>query len=150
MEKKEKEVTTKSTVYIAFDGTEFQTEYECANYEKSELGVLLTELNCYGYCTEDSRDPLLDSFGCKYYVLMPRTRHDVFVLNRILELCGSDDRFLSDNLYKPIILQIYSYPFGLGKKAQIVLLDEWMKHLSGGKFSVVSLVKDNVQIKVAK
>ncbi len=32
--------------------------------------------------------------------------------------------------------------FGIGRRAEIIQLDKWMTNISGGKFTVVSLIKD--------
>lgn len=138
MEKVEREV--KVTKYIAFDGTEFDNELQCSNYEFSEVGKLLSELNCFGYVTDD--DDVLISFGAKYYILMPRTRHDIFVLGRILEICGMENNVTADLLYKPIMLKVNMNNIGIGRRAEITQLDKWMTSISGGKFTVVSLIKD--------
>lgn len=40
MKRIEKEIKSYKTIYVAFDGTEFDNEKECATYEKSASGII--------------------------------------------------------------------------------------------------------------
>lgn len=136
MEKTEKEF--KKTVYVAFDGTEFENERECVQYEKSEVSALLSGLPCVGYGTDD----FVLNTDHKHYLFIPRTRHDIFTVNRVLEICGSEDRITSGEMYMPMMLNVLVID-RFGMAASLTHLDKWMRGLSGGKFAIVSLVKES-------
>lgn len=143
MEKIEKEI--KKTYYVSFDGTEFETEVECMAYESTEIGVMLAELQPCVVALSITDASMMDYFGQKkHYMLFPRTRHDIFTIERILKASGSEDKCSSEDLYKPFMLSVgYTAWSGIVKDVAYTDLDKWMRKISNNKFSVVSLIKES-------
>ena len=146
MKKVEKEI--KVTRYVAFDGTEFETEAECANYEGSAFGKLMTELPVISVHTSNKRlfeeDKFVEKGFTKCYALVPRTRHDIFTLNQVLSMGGSDDTAKSEDCYNLVVLQV-SLCCNMVVAAKLQRPYEWVKEISNGQFEVISNIKDNVR-----
>lgn len=135
MKKIEKELTV--TRYVAFDGTEFETEQECQNYEGSAFGLLMQQLDA-AIVFEDG------SHGFKSYFLVPHTRHDIFILGQILQMTGKNTA-CGDAVDHPITLSVW-IECNVVTDAYITKIDEAVEKISGGAYTVVS----NMPIKEKK
>lgn len=135
MKKIEKKTTV--TVYVAFDGTEFNTDRECQAYEGSAFGQLVKQLDT-AILHEDN------SCGFKSYFLVPRTRHDVFILEQILQMTGKSSG-CSDAIDHPSILSVW-LECNVVTDAYLTRVDKAVEEISGGAYTVVS----NMPIKEKK
>lgn len=145
-----KEIPVKTTLikYEAFDGTRFDTKDECAAYEGSQFGLLMQQL-------EKALIKKMNHLGVSeptyfferpynaYYVIVPRTRHDIFVLGQILELAGvtETEQITGGDCDKPIILCV-NLCCNMLSSVHIMrpcdLICEW----TNGQFEVISNIKD--------
>jgi hypothetical protein len=153
MKKIEKEM--KVTKFVSFDGIEFDTDYECHNYESSKFGELLKEIegcivkrvNSLGIFANTSDEPfyqLCEPYS-QYYVMVPRTRHDVSVLNRILDIAGNTKETVTgDDCFNMIILAANICCNTLGT-SHIIRLADIVKDLTNGQFEVISNIKDTAK-----
>lgn len=132
MEKIEKEI--KVTRYAAFDGTEFETEAECQNYEGSAFGLLVQQLE---KCTLKH---FVTGPGQHGYCLVPRTRHDVFVLGQILKMAGNEEPCA--DLCDHLTLLNVSLECNTVASAEAANLEEYILKVSNGQYAVVSNIKD--------
>lgn len=150
MKKIEKEV--KVTKFVSFDGIEFDTDFECRNYEGSKFGELLKEIensiikrvNTLGIFSCVTNEPFYNF--CEpynqYYVIVPRTRHDIFVLNQILEISGNEKEQVTGNdSFNMIILAAYVSCNTLDF-SHIIRLSDIVKDLTNGQFEVISNIKE--------
>ena len=146
MEKIEKEI--KVTRWVAEDGTEFETEHECAMYECSELGELMCKLKpCIVGMFDGGMIPFATySAYDKVYSLMPKTRNDYYLINRILELGGSVGKISGGNDYKLFFLGLTTSN-NIICAADIVDMDEWVRDVTNNKFTVVTLIKNTEERK---
>ena len=150
MKKIEKEM--KVTKFVSFDGIEFDTDYECHNYESSKFGELLKEIegcivkrvNSLGIFANTSDEPfyqLCEPYS-QYYIMVPRTRHDVFVLNQILEISGNEkEQATGNDCFNMIILAVNVFCNTIGA-SHIIRLSDIVKDLTNGRFEVISYIKD--------
>lgn len=131
MQKIEKEI--KVTLFVAFDGTEFETEAECQHYEGSAFGQLLQQLK------ECRLGHYLGSDGSECYFLVPHTRHDIFVLGQILKMGGNDKPCaqLCDHL---TLLSVH-LQCNTVVKAEVTNLEEYIMDMSNGQYIVVGTNK---------
>lgn len=131
MQKIEKDI--KVTRYVAFDGTEFETEAECQNYESSAFGVLLRQL-------EKCRlGHYLGSDGSQCFFLVPHTRHDIFVLGQILKMGGNDKPCAE--LCDHLTLLTVHLQCNTVVNADVTNIEEYVKDMSDGQYIVVSTIK---------
>lgn len=142
----------KVTKFVSFDGIEFDTDYECRRYEGSKFGELLKEiegsiikrvntLGIFSSATNESFYQLCEPYN-QYYVIVPRTRHDVFVLNQILEISGNEKEQVTGNdCFSMIILAVNVFCNTLGI-SHIIRLSDIVKDLTNGQFEVISFIKD--------
>lgn len=144
MGKKEKDV--KVTVYVAFDGTEFNTETECLEYEGSAVGVLLERIknsilkkvDDLGFLPKDSG---YTGFN-QYYMIMPKTRTDVFVLNQILSMVpDNEETVVADDCYNLIGLAL-DLRCNVVVNAHVIKFNEIVKALTNKRFNVISFIKE--------
>lgn len=150
MKKIEKDV--KVTKFVSFDGIEFDTDFECRNYEGSKFGELLKEIegsiikrvNTLGIFSSATNEPfyqLCEPYN-QYYIIIPRTRHDVFVLNQILEISGNEkEQATGNDCFNMIILAVNVFCNTLGA-SHIIRLSDIVKDLTNGRFEVISYIKD--------
>ena len=150
MKKIEKDV--KVTKFVSFDGIEFDTDFECRNYEGSKFGELLKEIegsiikrvNTLGIFSSATNEPfyqLCEPYN-QYYVIIPRTRHDVFVLNQILEISGNEkEQATGNDCFNMIILAVNVFCNTIGA-SHIIRLSDIVKDLTNGRFEVISYIKD--------
>lgn len=131
MQKIEKEI--KVTRYVAFDGTEFKTDAECRNYEGSAFGKLMQELEG---CTIDH---YRSDSGHQCYTLVPRTRHDIFVLGQILKMGGNDEPCAG--MCDHLTLLTVRLHCNTVTRAEVTNLEDYIKDISNGQFCVVSTIK---------
>lgn len=151
-----KEVKQEITVikYEAFDGTLFDSVDECANYEGSAFGVLIKDLescivkrtNTLGIYPADYFEPFN-----QYYFIVPKTRHDIFVLGQICKMVDMDESIAvtgndCDNL---IVLAVNVYCNTLGN-AHIIRPGKWISSNTNGHFGVVSMIKEETKQEVRK
>ncbi len=137
MKKIEKEITV--TRFEAFDGTEFETEQECLNYEGSAFGKKIQELEgcTLGHYIADD--------GRKCWFLVPHTRHDIFVLGQILKMAGNDDSCA--DIYGHLTLLSVSLDCNTVATATVENLEDFIRELSNGQYEVVSSVKPSEKTK---
>lgn len=137
MRKIEKEITV--TLYEAFDGTEFKTDTACLNYEGSAFGMLLQQLeNCIL-----SASVLPD--GRKCYCLVPKTRHDIFVIEQIYKMAGKDAP--CPNVCEHLSLLTVRLNCNTVEDVDVSNLENYIKEVSDGAFAVVSAIKKSAKVK---
>lgn len=137
MRKIEKEI--KVTRYVAFDGTEFETETACLNYEGSAFGLLIQQLeNCI-----INTSVLPD--GRKCYCLVPKTRHDIFVIGQILKMAGKYTP--CPDVYEHLSLLTVRLNCNTVEEADVSNLEDYIKEVSDGAFAVVSAIKMSAKVK---
>jgi hypothetical protein len=130
--KKQIEVTR----YVSFDGREFETEQECLNYEGSCFGILMKQLeNAIPVKCDNCPD------GFLAYFLVPKTRHEIFILDQIMRLVGKDGN-LGDVYEHPIVLCV-SLKCNVVEFASVTKLDERIEEITGSMFKVVANVIKN-------
>lgn len=139
MKKFEKEI--KVTRFVAFDDSEFETEEECISYEKSRFAALMQLLweRVVSYGNVPSSTPYGTRYD-KYYAIVQRSRNDVFNLNQILSLAGSEDMASGTDENKLIVLCVRLECNAI-VDACLVRTEELIKNLSRGQFGVVSMIK---------
>ena len=137
METIKKEITV--TRYVAFDGTEFETEAECLHFEGSSFGELMKQLET---CTL-SHCVLPD--GSHNYFLVPKTRHDIYVLSQVLKMGGIDNP--CSELYEHLTLLNVRMSCNTVVKVDAANFEDYVKEVSNGQFCVVSTIKDKKQVK---
>lgn len=152
MKKIEKEV--KVTKYVSFDGIEFDSDIECRNYEGSKFRELLKEiensiikrvnaLNVFS----NPNDPYCQCFESynQYYIIVPRTRHDVFVLNQILEIAGNEkEQVMGDDCFNMIVLGVNVFCNTICA-SHIIRFADIVNNITNGQFAVISNIKDAVK-----
>lgn len=136
-----KEIPVKTTVtkYEAFDGTRFDTESECKFYESSQVGMLIEQLKS---AIINKFDDLMlfsdmesgEQFN-KFYTVLPRTRHDVFVLGQIMK-AANDDYDTPIPCDVPLVLCL-DIECNLIMNAAIINIEEWVSTMTGCMFNVV-------------
>lgn len=149
-----KEIPIKTTVikYEASDGTRFDTEYECKNYESSLFGMLMEKLNSAVIAKFDDLHLFGDFYSGepfnKFYVVVPHTRTDVFNINQILNMCEHSER----QSVNPDRLQILCVQLECNEvvNAELIQVDEWINMISSGMFGLVDCTdkeesKENVK-----
>ena len=143
--------------FVSFDGIEFDTASKCQKYEGSKFAGLIKELNS----SIIKRVKALDIFTVlsdipyiynepfnQYYILVPRTRHDVFVLNQILKLAGNNkEQVTANDCFTMLILAVNVYSDNLGV-SHIIRLGDIVKNLSNNDFEVISNIKNNEKLPV--
>ena len=137
MKKIEKEITV--TVYVAMDGTEFNTEAECQHYEGSAFGQLMQELkSCIlsHYIGDDGRH---------HYTLVPHTRHDIYVIGQILQMAGEDTQCAEccDHLTQLDVALNCNVVEG----AHVTNLEDYILERSDGQYAVLSTIKKEKKAK---
>lgn len=142
-----KEIPVKTTLikYEAFDGTRFDTKDECAAYEGSQFGLLMQQLEKSIVkkmtnigITEHNYEP----FNA-YYAIVPRTRHDIFVLGQILELAGVTDKeqITGGDCDQPIILCVNLY-CNVVVNLHVIRIGDLVRDWTNSQFDVISNIKD--------
>lgn len=150
MEMIEKKVTV--TKWISEDGVEFDNELECARHENSELGELMAKLRRRIIAQFDGVGVTCfdDSFpnGYTWYIVLPLTRTDWSLIGQIENL--GNCKHVEPGDFRIVFL-------GIKSSCNTILnvksfdADTWMRNLSNGKLSVVSLIKGGAdETKVAK
>lgn len=130
MQKIEKDI--KVIRYMAFDGTEFETEAECQHYEGSAFGELMVQLkNCLG--------SYVDRYGRRCIALVPNTRHDIFVLEQILKMAGNNEPCA--DVYGHLTLLTVTLNCNTVVDADVTNLEDYIKGMSDGQYIVVSTIK---------
>ena len=131
MQKIEKEI--KVTRYVAFDGTEFETEQECLNNEGSAFGVLMQQLDkcMLGHYLSTDRK--------QCYCLFPKTRHDIFVLGQIMRLAGNEESCAG--VYEHLTLLSVRLKCNTVVSVEITDLEDYIRNISDGQFAVACTVK---------
>ena len=85
-------------VYVAFDGTEFKSYWECDNYEESkliELAEKTIEHKCAGWIPPDGCEHMDEH---SYYWFKPKTEEDIKLLNKLWNCLNRIDRKIDDEL----------------------------------------------------
>lgn len=138
------EKKTTVTKYVAFDGTEFDCPNECKNYEGSQFGILMASLeNATIKKMNKLGSDTMDYWYNAYYVIVPRTRHDIFVLDQILNIAGvtETEHITGNDCYQVIILAVSLCCNVLGN-AHVIRPNELIKDWTNGQFEVISNIKD--------
>lgn len=132
MEKIEKEI--KVTRYVAFDGSEFETEAECRHYEGSAFGELVQQLKgcMLAQIEASNRERII--------VLVPKTRHDIFVLGQILKMAGSDEPCA--DVYGHLTQLTVTLDCNTVAEAHVTNIEDYIHRMSNGHYAVVSTIKD--------
>lgn len=132
MEKIEKEI--KVTRYVAFDGTEFETEQECRNYEGSAFASLMQQLeNCtLGHSVSQG--------GEHSYWLLPNTRHDVFVIDQVERMAGGQGS--NGDAYGHLTLMTVRLACNTVEEVTVLNVEDYVSGITGGRFAVVSTEKE--------
>ena len=123
----------KVTRYVAFDGTKFPTEAECQHYEGSAFGQLIEQLKG---CILGMK---VNSSGQKSYCLVPRTRHDIFVLGQILQMAGKDTACAE--CYGHLTQLDVTLSCNTVADVNITDLEDYISNRSNGQYTVVSTIK---------
>lgn len=151
MKKIEKEV--KVTKYVSFDGIEFDNDIECRNYEGSKFGELLKEIegsiikrvNALNvFSNLNPNEPYCQCFEPynQYYIIVPRTRHDIFVLKQILEIAGNEkEQVTGDDCFNMIILGVNVF-CNTVCASHIIRFADIVNNITNGQFAVISNIKD--------
>lgn len=146
-----KEIPVKTTLikYEAFDGTRFDTREECFAYEGSQFGLLMQQLeksiikrtNTLGI----NKSNLFEPFNT-YYVIVPKTRHDIFVLGQILEAAGVTDReqITGGDCDQPIILCVNLFCNAVAD-VHIIRIGDLVGDWTNSQFDVISNIKDEAK-----
>ncbi|MBP5724393.1 MAG: hypothetical protein J6X18_12585 [Bacteroidales bacterium] len=140
---KEIQKEIKVTRYVAFDGTEFENDYECRNYENSQFGSLLKQIeNEILFANNDGYycDPDGNTFN-RYYGVVQKNRTDVRVLNNILEMAGEEPTANGGSEGKLLLLCVNLCCNDVCS-AKLYNVDDFVRRISGGKFGAVSLIKE--------
>ena len=105
MKRETREKTTQYLTYIADDGTEFDTEDKCKEYEKSVEAIISkrfhsiakrydstngTEYKALDYICNGERE------DATYYIVTPRNESDVNMIIAYVENCGGDFAYAGD------------------------------------------------------
>lgn len=130
MKKIEKKITV--TRYVAYDGTEFETEQECLNYEGSAFGVLIQQLM-------DCMLSISENAGFVNYHLFPHKRHEIFVIEQILGMAGNHEP--CGNLCDHLTLLRVKLRCNTVVSAMAMNIEDDIRDLSNGQFAVVSTEK---------
>lgn len=144
-----KEVPVKTTLikYEAFDGTRFETKDACAAYEGSQFGLLMQQLEksivkkmTHIGITEQQN--YFEPFNT-YYVIVPRTRHDIFVLGQILEIAGVTDKeqITGGDCDQPIVLCVNLY-CNVVVNLHVIRIGDLVRDWTNSQFDVISNIKD--------
>ena len=151
MKKVPKKVTV--TKYVSDDGIEFDSEIECMEHEKSEIGELLRKLS------PKIINQFVDNSWCpsgvfaakpKRYVIYPDTRTDIFNIKRILELASSD---MDEKPYVPcdrLLLLTVTTSCGIVTDASVKDIQEYVETLTNGRYTIASVIKDDQKKEVTK
>lgn len=91
------EVRTKEAkynVYIADDGTEFESVFDCESYEENKYKKAYENLPCITFCLNDLYE---DGGDYTYYKIFPiRNKEDIKIINTYLFREGEFDDFLTE------------------------------------------------------
>lgn len=83
-----KEVTSYKTVYVAVDGTEFDSKEECVKYENSAQGVLRDKFNKLVVREIDAYSLMFGNEDCTVYYVQFREESDIDALMQYCYLCN--------------------------------------------------------------
>lgn len=128
MQKIEKEITV--TRYVAMDGTEFNTEAECLHYEGSAFGQLVEQLKDCTLSHQHTPD------GNHTYFLVPKTRHDIFVLQQIMKMAGIDNP--CGEVYDRLTILNVRLQCNTVESADVANFEDYVKHVTDGQYSLMS------------
>lgn len=137
MKKIEKEI--KVTRYVAFDGTEFETEAECQHYEGSAFGQLIEQLNNCILSHQHTPD------GNHTYFLVPKTRHDIFVLQQILKMAGIDNP--CGEVHDRLTIMSVRLQCNTVESADVADFEAYVNTVTNGQYAVVSTIKEERKAK---
>jgi hypothetical protein len=135
MEKKTIEVKDYKTVYVAADGTEFDTAEECKKYDKSAVGVLKGRIKKFTI-KETTEDGIFNCGSCDNTVMVciPQTIADLDAIRQLIVCMGSSEsyaeRLADDNVGRVVFLTI-SY---CNDGAWFTTLDGIIKDATDGKW----------------
>lgn len=125
------------TRYVAFDGTKFDTEAECQHYEGSAFGMIMQQLEG---CTLDH---YRSDSGHQCYTLVPKTRHDIYLLGQILKMAGNEQP--CGDMYERLTLLTVRLHCNTVTRADVTNLEDYIMDISNGQFTVVSTIKQPVE-----
>ncbi|MBP5723607.1 MAG: hypothetical protein J6X18_08565 [Bacteroidales bacterium] len=141
MKKIEKEI--KVTRYVAFDGTEFETEHECMNYEGSEFATQLKYIENEILGTETiCRSAINGHYYNRWYWIVMRNRTDVRVINTILNMPDEEPEVVANGGDEgKLLLLAVSLSCNTVGDAALFRIDDIIKEKTNGAFTVVSTIK---------
>lgn len=142
MKKIEKEI--KVTRYVAFDGTEFETEHECANYEGSDFASLTKKIEKEIVNLEKRYDCAPNGhYYNRWYWIWQKNRTDVQVMNQILSMTGVEQEVVATGTDEnKLILLAVELDCNIVMDAALFKIDDIIKEKTHGKFTVVSTIKE--------
>lgn len=146
-----KKIEIEETVvkFEAFDGKVFNTEEECQLYEGSNFGVLLEQIKDCIIKRENRLGIVPSNYYFEpyntYYYLVPKTRRDINILNKILEIAGNNKEVASGSYCNELLILCVNQGCNTISTAHIVYVNEWIKDMTRGQFTVVSTIKDIVK-----
>ena len=147
-----KEIPVKTTLikYEAFDGTRFDTKDECYAYEGSQFGLLMQQLETsivrkMTHIGITEQQNFFEPFNT-YYVIVPKTRHDIFVLGQLLELAGVTDKeqITGGDCDQPIILCV-NLSCNVVVNLHVIRIGELVRDWTNSQFDVISNIKDEAK-----
>ena len=106
---------------------------QCRHYEGSAFGELVQQLKG---CTLGS----IVARKKRTIVLVPKTRHDIFVLGQILKMAGSDEPCA--DVYGRLTQLDVTLNCNTVAEAHVTNLEDYIQVLSNGQFAVVSTIED--------
>ena len=148
MKEERKEIKTYKTVYVAIDGTEFQSAKDCEEYEKTAECVIFSKINGFTINTGSEED-IMGTGSCDNYcyVLKPMIEEDVDAINHVCSWVERRDTkprrngevaFSYDIIGKTIIFNV-GYD---GDCWWYQTLDELVKKITNDKMEVVITERD--------
>lgn len=143
MKKIEKEI--KVVRYVAFDGTEFETERECEKYEGCEFCDLLKHIENDIIFTSNA--PYFSPDGLvynKWYGIIQRNRTDVRVLNDILSMAGEEPQANGNDEWKLLLLGV-NLECNTVAGARLFKIDDFVRKISGNKFTTLCMIKEETK-----
>ena len=106
MERKEIEVKSFKTVYVAVDGTEFDEREQCEKYDKSALGVVQGRVKKLAVKITDEWRAVGGGEDHECWIVIPKKPEDVDAIKQLLALYGNGQNTdeLDEQLGKPVFL----------------------------------------------
>lgn len=137
MEIKKKEIKTYETVYVACDGTEFNSEEQCRLYDNSAICVLKAKMNkiAVKVTTEDT------IFNCgnydnTVYVCVPKNQAELDIIAQFMyanDHCAGAVDYIQDRIGKVLLITVNTYD----NYASVMSLDSIIGNAVGDLYKLV-------------